>query len=78
MLLQLVPCALVLLERAGAVGISEGFSAASQPAWRRPDGTWVPSAANFTSLATPSAVRACVYFSMRSHGFIDADTAALP
>ena len=27
-----------------------------QPAWRRPDGSWQPSLAHFTSLADPSAV----------------------
>ena len=35
---------------------SNGFCHWPQPAWRHPDGAWVPSAANFTSLATPSAV----------------------
>ncbi|KAK9843964.1 hypothetical protein WJX81_000584 [Elliptochloris bilobata] len=35
---------------------SNGFCHWPQVAWRRPDGAWVPSAANFTSLATPSAV----------------------
>ncbi|KAF8067346.1 pam-b [Scenedesmus sp. PABB004] len=30
-----------------------GFCAWPQPAWRRADGSWVPSVANFTSLATP-------------------------
>lgn len=33
-----------------------GFCHWPQPAWRRPDGTWVPSQANFTSLASPDAV----------------------
>ena len=35
---------------------SNGFCHWPQPAWRHPDGAWVPSAANFTSLATPSAI----------------------
>jgi hypothetical protein len=35
---------------------SNGFCHWPQPAWRSPDG-WVPSATNFTSLATPSAIR---------------------
>lgn len=35
---------------------SNGFCHWPQPAWVRADGTWVPSQANFTSLATPSAV----------------------
>ncbi len=43
-----------LCDRAGKY--SNGFCHWPQPAWRRPDGQWVPSAANFTSLATPSAV----------------------
>jgi hypothetical protein len=36
--------------------LSAGFCHWPQPAWRRPDGTWVPSQANFTSLASPDAV----------------------
>jgi len=35
---------------------SNGFCHWPQPAWRKPDGTWQPSVANFTSLADPSAV----------------------
>jgi len=35
---------------------SNGFCHWPQPAWRKKDGTWVPSAANFTSLASPAAV----------------------
>lgn len=35
---------------------SNGFCHWPQPAWRKSDGTWVPSRANFTSLATPDAV----------------------
>mmetsp|Transcript_12072 Transcript_12072/g.36231 ORF Transcript_12072/g.36231 Transcript_12072/m.36231 type:complete len:656 (-) Transcript_12072:500-2467(-) len=35
---------------------SNGFCHWPQPAWRKPDGTWVPSQANFTSLATPDAI----------------------
>ena len=36
---------------------SNGFCHWPQPAYARPeDGAWVPSVANFTSLATPSAV----------------------
>jgi hypothetical protein len=33
-----------------------GFCHWPQPAWRRADGTWVPSQANFTSLASPDAI----------------------
>uniref|UniRef100_A0A7S1JHP8 Peptidase M3A/M3B catalytic domain-containing protein n=1 Tax=Eutreptiella gymnastica TaxID=73025 RepID=A0A7S1JHP8_9EUGL len=43
-----------LLDRQGKY--SNGFCHWPQPAWRRPDGTWVPSVANFTSLATPGQV----------------------
>ena len=35
---------------------SNGFCHWPKPAWRRPDGTWQPSVANFTSLADPAAV----------------------
>jgi hypothetical protein len=35
---------------------SNGFCAWPQPSFRRADGTFVPAKANFTSLATPSAV----------------------
>jgi Zn-dependent oligopeptidase len=35
---------------------SNGFCHWPQPAWQKEDGTWVPSQANFTSLASPSAV----------------------
>jgi len=43
---------------AGCPCIKIGYVAACrpQPAWRRADGTWVPSAANFTSLASPDTV----------------------
>ena len=43
-----------LLDRPGKY--SNGFCHWPQPAWLRADGSWVPSRANFTSLATPSAV----------------------
>eukprot|EP00998_Keelungia_sp_KM082_P007964 NODE_414_length_1972_cov_64.067751_g407_i0.p1 GENE.NODE_414_length_1972_cov_64.067751_g407_i0~~NODE_414_length_1972_cov_64.067751_g407_i0.p1 ORF type:complete len:644 (+),score=174.10 NODE_414_length_1972_cov_64.067751_g407_i0:29-1933(+) len=43
-----------LLDRQGKY--SNGFCHWPQPAWRKPDGTWVPSTTNFTSLATPGAV----------------------
>mmetsp|Transcript_42996 Transcript_42996/g.133650 ORF Transcript_42996/g.133650 Transcript_42996/m.133650 type:complete len:632 (-) Transcript_42996:114-2009(-) len=42
-----------LLDRRGKY--SNGFCHWPQPAWRRPSGEWQPSAANFTSLADPSA-----------------------
>jgi len=35
---------------------SNGFCHWPRPAWVKPDGTWVPSKTNFTSLADPSAV----------------------
>eukprot|EP00979_Chaetoceros_neogracilis_P004725 scaffold815_cov273-Chaetoceros_neogracile.AAC.31 len=35
---------------------SNGFCHWPVPAWVKPDGTWVPSKTNFTSLADPSAV----------------------
>uniref|UniRef100_A0A061S728 Oligoendopeptidase f n=2 Tax=Tetraselmis sp. GSL018 TaxID=582737 RepID=A0A061S728_9CHLO len=35
---------------------SNGFCHWPQPAWQRADGSWVPSTAQLTSLATPSAV----------------------
>lgn len=35
---------------------SNGFCHWPQPAWCKPDGTWQPSVANFTSLADPKAV----------------------
>ena len=35
---------------------SNGFCHWPQPAWIKPDGTWQPSTANFTSLADPAAV----------------------
>lgn len=35
---------------------SNGFCHWPRPAWVKPDGTWVPSRTNFTSLADPSAV----------------------
>jgi len=35
---------------------SNGFCHWPQPAWLRPDGSWQPSLANFTSLADPKAV----------------------
>jgi oligoendopeptidase F len=35
---------------------SNGFCHWPQPAWMRPDGTWQPSSANFTSLADPKAI----------------------
>eukprot|EP01083_Nonionella_stella_P009163 26509_1 len=35
---------------------SNGFCHWPKPAWTKPDGTWVPSITNFTSLADPSAV----------------------
>ncbi|KAL3147698.1 hypothetical protein ABBQ32_002443 [Trebouxia sp. C0010 RCD-2024] len=35
---------------------SNGFCHWPQPAWRKEGGEWVPSQANFTSLATPNAV----------------------
>lgn len=35
---------------------SNGFCHWPQPAWRRDDGQWVASQANFTSLATPNAI----------------------
>lgn len=38
------------------VCVLSGFCHWPQPAWRRPDGSWVPSTAQLTSLATPSAV----------------------
>lgn len=43
-----------LLDRKGKY--SNGFCHWPQPAWVRPDGSWQPSAANFTSLADPKAV----------------------
>jgi len=42
-----------LLDREGKY--SNGFCHWPQPAWTRPDGTWQPSKANFTSLADPKA-----------------------
>lgn len=35
---------------------SNGFCHWPVPAWRKPDGSWQPSMANFTSLADPSAI----------------------
>jgi Peptidase family M3 len=35
---------------------SNGFCHWPQPAWKKPDGSWQPSIANFTSLADPTAV----------------------
>lgn len=35
---------------------SNGFCHWPKPAWQKPDGTWQPSTANFTSLADPSAI----------------------
>ena len=35
---------------------SNGFCHWPKPAWRKPDGTWQPAVANFTSLADPKAV----------------------
>jgi hypothetical protein len=35
---------------------SNGFCHWPQPAWRKPDGSWQPAVANFTSLADPSAI----------------------
>ena len=35
---------------------SNGFCHWPVPAWRKPDGEWVPSSTNFTSLADPAAV----------------------
>lgn len=43
-----------LLDRPGKY--SNGFCHWPQPAWRKPDGSWQPSQANFTSLADPAAV----------------------
>lgn len=43
-----------LLERKNKY--SNGFCAWPKPAWKKADGTWQPSVANFTSLADPSAV----------------------
>ncbi|KAJ1448448.1 hypothetical protein M885DRAFT_539172 [Pelagophyceae sp. CCMP2097] len=43
-----------LLDRKGKY--SNGFCHWPQPAWVRPDGSWQPSRANFTSLADPGAV----------------------
>merc|ERR1712232_745651 len=43
-----------LLDRNGKY--SNGFCHWPQPAWRRADGSWQPSSANFTSLADPKAV----------------------
>mmetsp|Transcript_36260 Transcript_36260/g.91287 ORF Transcript_36260/g.91287 Transcript_36260/m.91287 type:complete len:637 (-) Transcript_36260:178-2088(-) len=43
-----------LLDRKGKY--SNGFCHWPQPAWVRPDGSWQPSATNFTSLADPQAV----------------------
>jgi oligoendopeptidase F len=43
-----------LLDRAKKY--SNGFCHWPKPAWQKPDGTWQPSVANFTSLADPSAV----------------------
>ena len=43
-----------LLDRKGKY--SNGFCHWPQPAWVKPDGTWQPSTAHFTSLADPSAV----------------------
>ena len=43
-----------LLDRPGKY--SNGFCHWPQCAWRRPNGSWVPSQANFTSLATPGQV----------------------
>jgi len=43
-----------LLDRKGKY--SNGFCHWPQPAWRRSDGSWQPSATNFTSLADPKAV----------------------
>merc|ERR1719230_858147 len=43
-----------LLDRKGKY--SNGFCHWPQPAWVRPDGSWQPSVAHFTSLADPSAV----------------------
>jgi len=43
-----------LLERKGKY--SNGFCHWPQPAWRKPDGSWQPSATNFTSLADPASV----------------------
>ena len=35
---------------------SNGFCHWMVPAWRKPDGEWVPSSTNFTSLADPTSV----------------------
>lgn len=35
---------------------SNGFCHWPQPAWTKPDGTWQPSLAHFTSLADPAAI----------------------
>merc|ERR1719330_458556 len=43
-----------LLDRKGKY--SNGFCHWPQPSWRRPDGSWQPSTANFTSLADINAV----------------------
>lgn len=43
-----------LLDRDKKYG--NGFCHWTIPAWRRPDGSWQPAIANFTSLANPSAV----------------------
>jgi len=43
-----------LLDRSGKY--SNGFCHWPVPAWVKPDGTWVPSRTNFTSLADPTAV----------------------
>lgn len=43
-----------LLDRKGKY--SNGFCHWPQPAWVKPDGTWQPSTAHFTSLADPSAI----------------------
>lgn len=43
-----------LLDRPGKY--SNGFCHWPVPAWVKPDGTWVPSQTNFTSLADPTAV----------------------
>jgi hypothetical protein len=36
-------------------GLSTGFCHWPKTAWSKPDGTWQPATANFTSLADPSA-----------------------
>lgn len=36
--------------------LSTGFCHWPKPAWSKPDGTWQPATANFTSLADPSAM----------------------